>query len=46
MRLEEAIMRLKPLINKPLGDLVSEKQMEDIIKAKGELGKYQKDYQV
>lgn len=38
MRLEEAIIKLETLINKPLGDLVTEDQMKDIIKAKGRTG--------
>lgn len=38
MKLEEAIKRLEPLINRRLGDLATSEQMEGIIKAKGRMG--------
>ena len=38
MLLEEAKEKLEPLINRKLGDLVDEEQMEGIIRAKGRTG--------
>lgn len=38
MRLEDAIIRLEPIINRRLGNLLSEEQMVDIVRNKGKSG--------
>ena len=38
MKLQDAIIKLEPIINKKLGELLSESDMVNIVKAKGKTG--------